>query len=165
MRYFFSSFVPTLVFGRVSLPAETHFPNSFLFHQAMKSSVLGSLLLALLLTLGAFSCEKEELSENADWDELKRRETEIRAFVADRACAPDRTCGVIGFGAKPCGGPWSYLVYSLRTADVTVLTQKVDAYNQLERELNTKYGRGSDCALVTPPTVACQNGTCATTTP
>jgi hypothetical protein len=128
----------------------------------MKNAFVTILSLFFLSTLGSASCEKEELSENAEFGDLKNRETEIRALVANKSCAPDRTCGAIGFGAKPCGGPWTYLVYSLNAADLKTLTEKVDAYNQLERELNVKYGKASDCAMVMPPTVGCVDGTCAT---
>lgn len=128
----------------------------------MKTAAITFLSLFFLSTLGSFSCEKQELSENAEFDDLKKREADIQAFIADKSCGPDRTCGAIGFGAKPCGGPWRYLVYSLKPADVPTLTAKVEAYNQLERELNTKFGKASDCMMVMPPTVGCVDGTCAT---
>ncbi|WP_420155344.1 hypothetical protein [Siphonobacter sp.] len=114
---------------------------------------LGGLLLVLV------SCEKEKIYRD-DSERLRGMEQEILAFIQDKACQSERVCGSIAFGSKPCGGPWKYLVYSLKAADVARLEEKVRSYNQLEKKVNTREGKISDCVQVTPVTVDCIDGQC-----
>lgn len=115
----------------------------------------------LFLITMAFSCEKET-TVVSDSDRLKALESEIMALIQDKKCTADRNCGSIGFGSKPCGGPWKYLVYSLNSMDKLTLEAKVAAYNGLEAQLNKAEGRMSDCMVVAPLTVGCVNGDCTT---
>ncbi|HXG58453.1 MAG TPA: hypothetical protein VNL91_05485 [Thermoanaerobaculia bacterium] len=79
----------------------------------------------------------------------------VRAEAADAS-----QCRVVPFGAKPCGGPWRYLVYSVGTTDEKKLLAMVEEYNALERTINREEGRVSDCASVVPPKVEFAEGTC-----
>ncbi|MFN8358095.1 MAG: hypothetical protein U0Y10_26775 [Spirosomataceae bacterium] len=116
---------------------------------------------AILLVYGTLACDTSRPAPILiDQEKLSLLETEINDFIKDNACKPDRTCGTIGFGSKPCGGPWKYLVYSLSVEDVLTLTEKVNEYNALEKELNVKTNKTSDCSLVQPPRVACVEGQC-----
>jgi hypothetical protein len=63
-------------------------------------------------------------------------------------------------GAKPCGGPWHYLVYSTRVADEDRLMALAESCNEVEAELNRKTGRMSDCASVTATRVTLEDGVC-----
>lgn len=117
-----------------------------------------SFLTAFLIAL-TFSCGKEP-GPASDAKRLGEMEQEILTLVQDKACGGERICGTLAFGVKPCGGPWKYLVYSLKAADLVVLRQKVNAYNELNGLLNMREGRSSDCALVQPPAVSCQDGQC-----
>lgn len=116
-------------------------------------------LVVSLVVFLAFSCGKDSVAEQ-DSERLRQLEQEILAFIQDKACTGDRVCGTIAFGAKPCGGPWKYLVYSLKAADVATLEQKVKGYNELNGSINKRQGLSSDCALVVPPAVSCQDGQC-----
>ena len=119
--------------------------------QAMKKMLF-------LVLLSAFSCQKEEAT--AEEAEMTRLKTQIDALTADKTCGAERSCGVIGLGSKPCGGPWSYLIYSLNAADAVALADMVKRYNQLEAERNRRENRVSDCMMVLPPEVACTDGKC-----
>ncbi len=114
---------------------------------------LGSLLLVLI------SCEKEKVIVG-DSERLRFMEQEILAMIQDKACQGERVCGTVAFGSKPCGGPWKYLIYSLPPADVEVLKEKVEDYNLLEAEVNSREGKISDCVALTPPAVTCLDGQC-----
>lgn len=81
-------------------------------------------------------------------------------MIGEATCSDVNQCRVIAFGAKPCGGPWQYLVYSIALTDSTVLTAAVTRYNTLEAELNKSEGRMSDCSFVAPPQLARVNGRC-----
>ncbi len=88
--------------------------------------------------------------------------TAVHRLVAEPVCESVQDCRAVAFGAKPCGGPWTYLVYSVRATDSTRLARAVARYNQREEELNREEGRMSDCAFVTEPELECRAGRCAT---
>ena len=129
------------------------------------------LLLAALL----FGCQPDEttlvepdctegatLSGDADVDRqvLEQLEAEILQLV-DRECSNGKKCRTIGFGAKPCGGPWSYLIYSSSSTDEDLLIEKVCAYNAYQDAMNQHYGYFSDCAVEEVPQLQCSGGKCA----
>jgi hypothetical protein len=99
----------------------------------------------------------EVQADKASLDVLR---AEVRAQLGDPTCTETAQCRTIPFGAKPCGGPWSYLVYSVATTDSALLAGAVDRYTAREHELNRLEGRVSDCALVTEPGVMCADGQC-----
>ena len=69
-------------------------------------------------------------------------------------------CKVIAFGSKPCGGPWSYLVYST-SIDEERLEALVESYNIYEQDYNMACDVASDCMFVTEPTeLTCEDGKC-----
>jgi hypothetical protein len=96
----------------------------------------------------------------ADTASLDVLRAEVRAQLGDPTCTTTAQCRTIPFGAKPCGGPWSYLVYSVATTDSAELTSAVDRYTAREHELNRLEERVSDCGLVTKPEVMCADGQC-----
>ena len=85
---------------------------------------------------------------------------EVTRMIGDAACSDISQCRTIAFGAKPCGGPWQYLVYSTAITDSTALAAAVARYNVKEAELNKSEGRMSDCSMAVPPTLARVNGRC-----
>jgi hypothetical protein len=85
---------------------------------------------------------------------------EVMRMIADAGATDARMCRAMPFGAKPCGGPREFLVYSASTTDSSALAQAVARYNALDAETNQREGRVSDCMLVTPPAVALVNGRC-----
>jgi hypothetical protein len=84
----------------------------------------------------------------------------VQGLVSEPTCDDVAQCRAMAFGAKPCGGPWSYLVYSVTASDSVRLGQAVAAYNAREAEVNRQEGRVSDCRMVTAPAVECRDGTC-----
>ena len=114
---------------------------------------------ALLLFL-SFSCAKTDDVASSDTEQLTKLETDINDFIKDKSCGAERTCGVIGFGSKPCGGNWKYLVYSLNAANEKILVIKVTTYNDLQKAINIKNGAISDCSLAIKPDVICKDGIC-----
>jgi hypothetical protein len=96
----------------------------------------------------------------ADTASLDVLHAEVRVQLGDPTCTITAQCRTIPFGAKPCGGPWSYLVYSAATTDSAQLAGAVDRYTAREHELNRLEERASDCSLVTEPEVMCADGQC-----
>jgi hypothetical protein len=103
------------------------------------------------------SVTKEQVEERA----LEALGEEIELLIRDKTCVIDTDCRSIGFGAKPCGGHWSYLVYSTRTVDPAAVQAAVAEYNRTNHELNEERGWHSDCSMALPTPIACLNEICA----
>lgn len=82
--------------------------------------------------------------------------------VGEPRCSEPSECRTIPLGSKPCGGPWSYLIYSAATTDSAALEHAVRAYNAREAEQNRKSGRVSDCSFIAPPKLTCDRRLCIT---
>lgn len=120
-------------------------------------------ILAFILALSACDADDERAGENplslAEGQEtLAAMRIEIEQMID--ASGPVSTCRSLALGAKPCGGPWEYLVYSTAQTDSAALDAKVREYNALESDLNTRYGAVSDCALVVEPALDSRDGQC-----
>lgn len=119
-----------------------------------KVAILGFILFS--------ACSKETTLTPADEDQqLAQLGKEIEDFAKNKACSGgDNNCRSMAMGSKPCGGPTSYIIYSLSNTDEKQLSDKVKQYTDLQKALNIKYNRVSDCSLLAPPTVDCLNGVC-----
>ncbi|WP_370477516.1 hypothetical protein [Tamlana flava] len=128
----------------------------------MKNPFFASLLLLICFSLVAFQCDEEGNMPTFEEEqtELNNLKSEIEALANTSICNETSECKFIGLGSKPCGGPWSYLIYS-NSIDIEQLERMVANYNQLEAEFNARWGMVSDCAVVNPPSsVNCENNTC-----
>ncbi|MGE0353848.1 MAG: hypothetical protein AB7Q69_11450 [Gemmatimonadales bacterium] len=96
----------------------------------------------------------------ADSTELARLRAEVTAAIGDPVCTDVSQCRAIAFGAKPCGGPREYLVYSMANADSLRLDSLVSRYNAVDREMNQSGGMVSDCSVVMPPVLERVDGRC-----
>ncbi|MCK5637458.1 MAG: hypothetical protein KAH67_02025 [Flavobacteriaceae bacterium] len=118
--------------------------------------------LFFFLTLLAFKCGDNDDIKNQDVEkkELETLAIEIKTLADSSVCSSEFACNFIGFGSKPCGGHWEYLVYS-NSIDVADFLSKVKIYNELEKDYNIKYNIVSDCMFVMPPeSTTCANGKC-----
>jgi hypothetical protein len=125
----------------------------------MKTRILKTTILGFIL----FSaCSKETVLTPADEDQqLARLGKDIEEFTKNKACSAGNNCKAMAMGSKPCGGPTSYIIYSLSNTDEKQLSEKVKKYSDLQKALNLKYNRISDCSLVVSPTVYCLSGVCS----
>jgi hypothetical protein len=85
-------------------------------------------------------------------------------LAKDSPCASGCVCQTIAFGAKACGGPQRYLIYSTAATDTARLAREVARYNEAERKRNRDEGRMSDCMMVLRPQVRCISGQCRAAT-
>ena len=122
----------------------------------------GIATLLLFCAAGWVGCEPglEQDAEQADRRRLARMRAAIEQSVKDLTCTDSTDCATIELGAKPCGGPWEYLLYSRIGGDEAELQRAVEAYNQLNHELNVRWGWVSDCALAHQPLPGCVEQTC-----
>jgi hypothetical protein len=120
------------------------------------------ILIACLLMLG-FSAPLAggpQTPEERDRADLRFLEAKIDRLIGTASCEQEGECRSVAFGAKPCGGPWKYKIYSTRGTDASTLKREIDAYKTQNDALNKKYGLRSDCSFVSPPVVACRDGVC-----
>lgn len=93
-------------------------------------------------------------------DSLEMLGARIEEKVGKPTASDVESCRALPFGAKPCGGPWSYLIFSTEVTDSTAVAALVDEYNDLEDRLNREEGRVSDCRFVERPSLILEDGQC-----
>ncbi len=124
-------------------------------------NILKRLILILLSMLILISCGSGSSGNDNAADLLERKsflEEEIGDIIGEPSCVDSSQCKTIAFGSKPCGGPWSYLIFSEENSDAQLLEQLVEEYNDIDERLNQN--DISDCGLVAIPDVGCENSTC-----
>lgn len=84
----------------------------------------------------------------------------VTDMIALPVCATSLQCSSIAIGAKPCGGPWRYAVYSKGNVNERELQRRADDLLAFEREYNRRNNVVSDCSLARPATPACVEGFC-----
>ena len=104
-----------------------------------------------------------ETSANTD-DAIKTKmlhlDKRTKKLIGSASCSSDNQCHSIGFGHKPCGGFYSYRIYSDQNTNVTQLKNQIKQYNELTREQNKKGNLVSDCMMLMPPQLTCRKQTC-----
>ncbi len=91
---------------------------------------------------------------------LSSLENRIRQSIG-LACTSSSECEVVVAGAKPCGGPSRYFVFSTSTSDVVAIEQLTDEYTQLQLMLNQSSNNIGTCdVLVVPSSAACVSNSC-----
>ena len=98
--------------------------------------------------------------EQQDMATLERLRTEARAMARAEGCTSAGECRSAPMGAKPCGGPWEYLVYCPARTDEAALRAHLDRLRQFEDSLNRRYTRGSTCDMVMEPRIVIEGGSC-----
>lgn len=137
----------------------------------MIPSIPSFVLLIVALTLGSFACHApvpESSQEPSPTDsaaigdrtELDSLRNLIHALVQDAPADDVSACRAIAFGAKPCGGPRAYLVYSIQATDSLELARVVEEFNELDARRNERLGLASDCMLVQRPDLRVEGGQC-----
>ncbi|MDP2088531.1 MAG: hypothetical protein Q8J84_03935 [Flavobacteriaceae bacterium] len=126
-----------------------------------KTIILSVFLFQLFLTGCDVLGSNDNKTQQEDLNELIAQKEYILSLVASASCSENSQCEYVALGSKPCGGPWSYLVYP-STMDTKLLLEQVTIYNLKEHQYNQKWSIISDCMAVAPPTrVDCINNKCA----
>ena len=124
-----------------------------------------NLLILTCCLASLISCETPTIGngEEADRQLLAEIREEILAAVEDRACTDTKECAHVGLGAKPCGGPWENVVYSISGVDEEALREAVRKFNLLNDIANSYYGWTSDCTVLPEPRLECLDNICTDT--
>lgn len=114
-------------------------------------------MILITIILSACSGERYLAYERAGVDQ---RYQVVYDLTQDLSCTDSTVCLSIGIGSKPCGGPWSYLVYSSETVDQEELNAAVADLYEYESGYNQQEGIGSDCSIANPASPGCVNNVC-----
>jgi len=91
---------------------------------------------------------------------MDQKLTEITDLIDDAKCTENSHCSALAIGAKPCGGPWLYRIYSKQVSDTKQLKILAMDYKLLNKKYNKENQLMSDCMMATPPAFACINQKC-----
>lgn len=107
----------------------------------------------------------KELSEKISHEHTAPKTTlaNLMAEIKTQNCQQDSDCALIGIGAKPCGGPDSYTVYSKKSSDVAKVTNLADIYQQQMEQYYKDNAIMGICVVAQKPSIACQNNRCVLT--
>jgi hypothetical protein len=114
------------------------------------------LLPALLLI--AVACSD---GDDDTLNQIEALEVQICDLVANQSCAAVDSCAYIGFGSKPCGGPWEQLVYCATNVDEAQLESLIAQHATLEEQYNIDNQIASDCSVPNDPVLELVGGDCA----
>ncbi len=82
-------------------------------------------------------------------------------LIGEPSCTATAECRTMAFGAKPCGGPRSYLAFSIAATDSQRLVDAVRRFTEQDEANNRERGLMSDCSVVEEPEVTCSSGLCS----
>jgi hypothetical protein len=118
-------------------------------------------ILLLSVLLQSFQCtDANNISDNITSAQLETKKQGIQNYINGFSCSESVGCSFIAFGTKPCGGPWSYLVFS-NSVNLTKLQEMVKDYNEMNKLYNIQTNAISDCSIPSPPNeIKCVNGVC-----
>ena len=94
---------------------------------------------------------------NAELSQLYR---DIQQMVGKAEATELAQCRKVGLGYRACGGPASYLVYSVQGLDEASLLQKVSRYNALSQAESERLGLMSTCQIIEEPAITLVSGVC-----
>lgn len=104
--------------------------------------------------LGTFASYQQYLDVRA------RLEADLAQFIGEAEAGTLDACRTVSVGAKACGGPASYAVYSSETSAPQAVESMAQAIRDLDDQANRQFELASDCAFVSPPTVVLEGGQC-----
>lgn len=105
--------------------------------------------------------DNHEDSANTSPENIQKKlislKKDIDSLIGLNICKNVSEWDITAFGAKPCGGPASYIAYP-KKIEKDIL-DKVKKYNSKSIEYNKLMKLNSDCTLVEPPKeMRCENG-------
>lgn len=96
-------------------------------------------------------------------DYQTRRAAAVRrldAAIGEARATDVSACRAVPVGAKACGGPVEYRVYSSTTSVVAEVERFAEVVTALDTTANRQFERVSDCMLLLEPTPTLVGGRC-----
>ena len=100
---------------------------------------------------------ENNLSQQEDRQHLSSLIREIEMQIQSVSCDDAADWAFSPIGAKPCGGPTSYIAYP-KNMESHILPE-IKRFTEMQSAFNKKYNLTSDCMMVAPPKgVKCIDG-------
>jgi len=77
------------------------------------------------------------------------------AIALENQCVTSADCDVLAVGARACGGPSGFFVYSVKSSNVENIRSLAQLTTQLEKQYNTENSVMSICSMAMPPSAVC----------
>ncbi|WP_144290122.1 hypothetical protein [Ideonella sp. A 288] len=84
----------------------------------------------------------------------------IEAEIGDAACTSDAQCRTLPIGARSCGGPESWMAWSVASGKADVLKALADDLAVMQRQRNERFGIMSTCQVIPDPGAVCRDRRC-----
>ena len=124
-------------------------------------------LLAVMLTAAGCSVFIDDDRDLGAFGSYEMYQAERQAAVADldrligdAEASGLAACQTVPVGAKACGGPTDYAVYSAEASEAAAIVQTAEEITQLDEQANREFDLTSDCAVTPEPTVVWAGGQC-----
>lgn len=88
---------------------------------------------------------------------LRRR---IEVEIGEAACTSDAQCRTLPIGAQSCGGPESWMAWSVASGRADVVLALADDLAAMQRQRNRRFGILSTCQVVPDPGSLCRERRC-----
>jgi len=121
----------------------------FVLGKIFFSSLPYIIFLCLLLSGVAVSAELSQKAISAANQAL------TTAIQLDNQCATSEDCTTVAVGARACGGPNGYAVYSIKSSNAQDIRLWAQLTTTLEHQYNTENSVMSICSIVIPPEPVC----------
>lgn len=124
---------------------------------------------AFILSFAIFliACSSDAIPEGSElrsktsgYNDLQQIAILIDHEVGDAAASNLNSCDLIPIGAKPCGGPWGYLVFSKEISNRNELETLAETYTELDHIRNIEEGRFSTCDIARVPALTIKEESC-----
>lgn len=86
--------------------------------------------------------------------------SELRALGHVAECSSNQQCKTVALGAKSCGGPEAFMVYSTAHASPGKVNALAERYRKEREAENKASGMVSDCRMLMDPGAQCKAGAC-----
>jgi hypothetical protein len=120
------------------------------FRQQSRTALIAATFLSVATVAAAVDSAAASASAAAD------AQSRISSLIGDASCDTQSQCRTVGIGARPCGGPESWLAWSTKATDARALQEAVQVQAQAAKEANQRSGLASDCRVRPEPTVVCR---------
>lgn len=89
-----------------------------------------------------------------------RARAELLSLIGNAACDSDSQCRSLPLGEKACGGPESYLPWSIKTSNAHQVAAWAERYRAAQRVERQGDARFSNCAFLVDPGAVCRAARC-----
>lgn len=92
--------------------------------------------------------------------ELSKLQRDISQLISNKSCNSSSDCKLVALGARACGGPETYEVYSKLHTNEKKLSELASQLEELQKAYNEKNQVASICMMEPKPSFSCSQNIC-----